>query len=421
MYFNGLFENNSFFKGKLYDPLEKIIYEGEFNNYYPKEYKNIKLYYLDGSIKFEGDIINSQEKGIFYDYDDDSTFEGILEFGNKIKGSYYVNKIKKYEGEFKDNKYNGYGKLFELDYENNIYLYYEGNFKDNQINGKGIKYYQNNIKKVEGIFRNINSYNGIYYDPDEKQIFEGDIIDEVPFINDKRYIYNDEGKLIYNPNDYNEDIIKINDNKDIFDYSYQVILISSEPSGKSQILLRIKEKPFEAKRKVTVGVESYQTFYKYKNKLYKSKIIDTSYQDVYKNRIKGLIKSSNVIIIIFDLSSDYVTYSNLIDYIKQNSGSKEKLIYLVGNKLDITYKGYLEFNRKKAKLYIDTGKINKYFELSAKTCEGFQEFYNVLRIDAAIFMDSKNKAIEKSSNITTSPLSFSDYHKFKKLYSYIDY
>ena len=51
-----------------------------------------------------------------------------------------MNKIKKYEGEFKDNKYNGYGKLFELDNENNIYLYYEGNFKDNQINGKGIKY-----------------------------------------------------------------------------------------------------------------------------------------------------------------------------------------------------------------------------------------------------------------------------------------
>ena len=95
MYFNGLFENNSFNKGKLYDPVEKIIYEGEFNNYYPKECKNIKLYYLEGRIKFEGDIINSQEKGKFYDYDDDSIFEGILEFGNKIKGSYYVNKIKK--------------------------------------------------------------------------------------------------------------------------------------------------------------------------------------------------------------------------------------------------------------------------------------------------------------------------------------
>ena len=97
----------------------------------------------------------------------------------------------------------------------------------------------------------------------------------------------------------------------------------------------------------------------------------------------------------------------MIDYIKENSGSRDNLIYLLGNKLDIVYKIYLEFYRENAKLYIDTGKINKYFELSAKSGEGFREFFNILKIDAAIFMNSNNKTDQIKSYVTYPTLSFS--------------
>ena len=58
------------------------------------------------------------KNGIFYEYDNNSVFEGILKIGKKIKRSYYMNKIKKYEGKFKDNNYNEYERLFKLKNKN---------------------------------------------------------------------------------------------------------------------------------------------------------------------------------------------------------------------------------------------------------------------------------------------------------------
>ena len=78
-------------------------------------------------------------------------FKGIFEKGNKKYGIIYDNKRKIYEGEFEDDKFNGYGKIYALDNYNNNYLFYEGNFKDSSIYGKGIKYYINGKKRLKVI------------------------------------------------------------------------------------------------------------------------------------------------------------------------------------------------------------------------------------------------------------------------------
>ena len=114
----------------------------------------------------------------------------------------------KYEGEFKNEEFNGYGKLYSLDKEDNkqdnIYLYYEGYFKDNTLFGKGIKYYKNGKKKIEGVFTNFNSFKGIYYDPNEVPIFEGEINNDILFNNEINLLYNDLGEIIYNNSLYNK-------------------------------------------------------------------------------------------------------------------------------------------------------------------------------------------------------------------------
>ena len=84
----------------------------------------------------------------------------------------------------------------------------------------------------------------------------------------------------------------------------------------------------------------------------------------------------------FDLSSSDIINNSLLAEAKRESGPNRNLIYLLGNKLDIS-KEYLEEHRKKAKILIDSGVIDKYFEVSAKTREGIDHFFKILRIDAA--------------------------------------
>jgi hypothetical protein len=74
---------------------------------------------------------------------------------------YYENgKNKKYEGEFKNNKFDGQGIYY---YEDGIKKY-EGQFKENKFHGNGIEYYRNKFKYFEGIFNNnIRTMNGILY------------------------------------------------------------------------------------------------------------------------------------------------------------------------------------------------------------------------------------------------------------------
>ena len=106
---------------------------------------------------------------------------GILDNNRKkVKGTLYENSKMKYEGEFKNEEFNGYGKLYSLDKEDNKQDNY---FKYNTLFGKGKKYYKNGKKKIEGVFTNFNSFKGIYYDPNEVPIFEGEINNDILFKN----------------------------------------------------------------------------------------------------------------------------------------------------------------------------------------------------------------------------------------------
>ena len=67
----------------------------------------------------------------------------------------------------------------------------------NKIEGKGIKYYQNGSKKLEGIFDTLNYCEGKYYDPQNNEIYIGRIKNEIPIDSMKMVIYNDNTNKLY--------------------------------------------------------------------------------------------------------------------------------------------------------------------------------------------------------------------------------
>ena len=324
-YYEGSFTKGIFKYGILYGLKNEILYKGEFKNNIPKKGENIKLYTLDGYLEYEGNISNCLYEGmgkIIYGDNNEMIFKGIFEKGNKKYGIIYDNKRKIYEGEFEDDKFNGYGKIYALDNYNNNYLFYEGNFKDSSIYGKGIKYYINGKKKIEGHFINILLFNGIYYNINNQQIFKGEVTPQM--INTKNIIlYNDNGGNIYN-----DETIKIY--KDYFNREFReinIILLSKGFPGKTSILNRLIDDKFNEQSLGTIGIDYKSLRYECQTDLYKLKIYDTSGGERYRSILNSYFREFDIFIIVFDLSEENTIDKNRIYELNDSFVSKEKLIY----------------------------------------------------------------------------------------------
>ena len=364
----------------------EIIYKGEFKKNIPKKGRNIKLYRLNGYLKYEGDIENFLYEGngkIIYE-NNENIFKGIFKEGNKLYGIFYEKSRKIYEGEFENEKLNGYGKIYNLDNDNNNYLFYEGNFEDSEIFGKGIRYYINGSKKIEGYFKNNILFNGKYYDKNNILIFKGEVSPEILSSN-KFSLFNDNGENIYNDK-INE--IRQYENKNYLNKTIReinAIFLSNRFPGKTCLIERLTRNRFPNSSIATIGICRNPIFYEYKTDLYKLKIWDTWGAERYRNITSNYFNKQDIIIFVFDLSQEENIDRYFFDLIEENSYSeKKKLIYLVGNKLDVSGE-YLERYREISEELIQKGEINKYFEVSAKTGEGIEKFANTLKIDSALF------------------------------------
>ena len=143
--------------------------------------ENGYYYYKDGSV-FNGEFVNGVPNGSGrISFEDGSVFEGSFVNGEKVygkfvwsDGKYYQGDIKgdlfegfgvyewggnrRYEGEWKEGKMQGKGKIWYIDG-----TYYEGMFYDNQRNGLG-KYVWNDDKWYEGEWKDgKQNGNGVYY------------------------------------------------------------------------------------------------------------------------------------------------------------------------------------------------------------------------------------------------------------------
>ena len=398
---NKIFYNGSFLKGEfkygiLYGLKNEIIYEGDFKKSIPKNGKNIKLYKLNGYLQYEGDISNYLYEGNGkYIYDDNITiFKGIFKEGNKLYGIIYKDSRKVYEGEFQNDKFNGFGKIYKLD-DNNNYLFYEGNFENGEISGKGIKYYINGSIKVEGEFTNLLLFNGKYYDIYKNLLFEGEITPEI--ISSKKIIlYNDKGENIYNDKtfNYSENYFgKEERNLNSILLSYKCI------PGKTCLFERLTDNRF-INSLATIGIDSKFIKYEYLTDLYKMRIWDTSGAERYRAITYSCFNKIDIFIIVFDLSEEIKDINYLIEEIKKIKKNRNTyLIYLVGNKLDISNEYLLEESGRISNDLIKNNIIDKYFEVSAKTGEGIDNFFNTLKIDGANFyMEYKYSENKKKLN-----------------------
>ena len=244
-----------------------------------------------------------------------------------------------------------------MDQDSKYYLYYEGNFIQNEICGKGIKYYINGSKKIEGIFESINSYEGKYYNPKGEEIYNGKIINEVPMNFKDKILYNDLGLIVYDGKIYNggykneKKESKFNKKEIRRLKRLSVTFLSIGRSGKTSLIRNLEGKEFDEYIPYTnmnYGKKEYYYNYQYNNNQYGLILYDTNGQERFKSISLSQGTRAKIIVYVFDLSEDKNISEEFINEFKEYYHFKTKVIYLVGNKLDMTIKN-IENYRKEAK------------------------------------------------------------------------
>lgn len=95
-----------------------------------------QIFHMEGSVRYKGELVVGKCHGSGTEY--------------------YVDSKVKYQGEYKDDTYCGYGKIYS---ETGGHLRYEGQFKDGKFDGRGTYYYINGKVKYSGEFKE-NLYHG---------------------------------------------------------------------------------------------------------------------------------------------------------------------------------------------------------------------------------------------------------------------
>ena len=175
------------------------VYIGQFKNN-KREGKGI-IYYNNTNFnkkRYEGEFHDDHITGIGKYYHEN----GFYTIGQFIQGirngqgkMYDINKKLYYDGNFVNDKFNGYGKIYQKGV-----LYYEGNFENDEIQGKGKKYiYDGNY--ITGQF-NKGIINGLgkFYHKNGKIIFEGEFINGE--INGKGKLYTGNNYIVGNFNNF---------------------------------------------------------------------------------------------------------------------------------------------------------------------------------------------------------------------------
>ena len=187
--------------------------------------------------------------------------------------------------------------------------------------------------------------------------------------------------------------------KNDFDCVYKVLLLGDSTVGKTCILLKYTDKVFQDIHMMTIGLDYRLKTMKLKSgKDVKLQIWDTAGQDRFRSITKNFYRGSHGIILIYDVTS-IRSFENVKTWVEQihEEISDKVVIYLVGNKMDMTEERKVSTEEGK-KLAEELGL--PFTETSAKTGENIEKIFEDIIED----LDKEFGNIQKvSKNLSYKP------------------
>ena len=183
------------------------------------------------------------------------------------------------------------------------------------------------------------------------------------------------------------------------DKTFNISLLGESGVGKTTLFYFHKDQKFQDILS-TIGIVEFiqKKQFQDDNKMYKFKIFDTAGQERYRSIANTTIQIADGFLMVFAVNNrnsfERITY--WIEYIDQHVNLKEKILYLVGNKIDLEER---EVQKEEGEEFAKKMGI-QYKETSARTGKGIEEVFQGIYLDIyEKFKKSKNNNIKDGKEI----------------------
>ena len=183
---------------------------------------------------------------------------------------------------------------------------------------------------------------------------------------------------------------------------FNVCLLGEGHVGKTCIVTKYIKNTFDDHMLMTVGVDNCMDSATFDGAEYKIKIFDTAGQERYRSVSTNLISLSDGFFVVYAVNDrkSFECIDNWINTIEERCNLKNKVLILVGNKIDLEKR---QVTKEEATQFAEEKNL-KYFETSAKTGDGIKEIFKELYTDIyKKFKENENMSNGDNQNINESP------------------
>ena len=168
---------------------------------------------------------------------------------------------------------------------------------------------------------------------------------------------------------------------------HKIIFVGDAGVGKTTIIGRIMDNPFNEVYEPSIGVDFMSKNIKFRGQNVKLQMWDTAGREKYKGLIPSYVRNSSIVFVVYDISlkSSFDNIPKWINFIKTIENTT---LVLCGNKIDISDR---QVSKEEGEALAQKEGIS-FFEVSAKTDENIKNmFYNVVSELSTFSENNPNK------------------------------
>ena len=155
---------------------------------------------------------------------------------------------------------------------------------------------------------------------------------------------------------------------------HKIIFIGDAGVGKTTLINRIMDNPFNDIYEPSIGVDFMSKNIKYKGQNIKLQMWDSAGQEKYKGLIPSFVRNSSIVFLVYDFSVR-PSFENIPKWISFIRSIENTTLVLCGNKIDLENR---EIKKEEGEELAKKEGIS-FFEVSGKTGENIKNmFYNVV-------------------------------------------
>ena len=168
---------------------------------------------------------------------------------------------------------------------------------------------------------------------------------------------------------------------------HKIIFVGDAGVGKTTIISRIMDNPFNEVYEPSIGVDFMSKNIKFREQSIKLQIWDTAGQEKYKGLIPSYVRNSSIVFLVYDVSVK-TSFDNIPKWINFIKSIENTTIVLCGNKIDLENR---EVKKEEGEELAKKEGIS-FFEVSAKTNDNIKNmFYNVIAELPTFSQNNTNK------------------------------